>query len=68
MNTKVVPQGYTIIDGLIDVHDGDVTDGRYGLYRGNPNTDDDFEFLGCSHDYDLTVMQAEAHKKATLVS
>ena len=41
---RELPEGYFIIDSDEEPHDGDASDGRYGLYKG------DFEFMGNLHD------------------
>lgn len=54
-----LPDNYFIIDGDETPHDGDETDGRFGLYAGDPEVDG--EFLGNLHDREKVVELAWEH-------
>jgi hypothetical protein len=45
---RKLPENYFILDGNVTVHDGDVEDGRYALYHGDPEVDG--EIIAIHHD------------------
>lgn len=63
-----LPEGYFIIDGEEDTHDGDVDDGRYGCYKGNPHEDEDAEFLGNLDDKAEVIRLAHEHAAGNMPS
>lgn len=63
MDKTNLPDGYYILDGETEVHDGDEQDGRYGLYVGLP---EEGEFLGNLHDRDEVIRLAWQHRNGNL--